>query len=168
MNALVPLFVNAISAQNLLKRLLQDVAVKTGGRFYGKGVKHLYRAFEKTAMRRDDENPYRSDNVYDMARGIVQYDTLEGVLHGLETLVHHPKIIVKRAKNRFLKPTSLGWADVMVNFHFRFQDDVTRHICEVQLCHTKLITVRKDPKYGGHKEYSRLRNAWELRELLSL
>jgi hypothetical protein len=74
------------------------------------------------------------------------------------------KICITRAKDRFGKPTSGGWADIMLNFHFEHDEGV--HICEVQLVHSQMFTMRKN--MGAHKTYSVFRAALELLEILGL
>merc|ERR1711959_114318 len=71
------------------------------------------------------------------------------------------KIDVLRVKNRFAEPTSGGWADFMVSF--RFRSDPNQHVCELQLCHKDMMTVRK--KMGAHREYAEFRSALELLEV---
>ena len=45
----------------------------------------------------------------------------------------------------------------MVNFYFK--DDPNRHICELQIAHSLLITAREE--YPGHLAYGKVRNAME-------
>merc|ERR1712037_172679 len=71
------------------------------------------------------------------------------------------KIDVLRVKNRFAEPTSGGWADFMVSF--RFRSDPNQHVCELQLCHKDMMTVRK--QMGAHHEYAEFRSALELLEV---
>ena len=71
-------------------------------------------------------------------------------------------IVITRSKGRFGHPTIGGWADIMVNFYFT--DDPNQHICELQLVHTQLFTVRK--KMGAHKSYGIFRAALELCEVV--
>ncbi len=64
--------------------------------------------------------------------------------------------------HQFRHPTSVGWADVLINFYFVSPANVAsyQHICELQLCHSKLMLSRKD--LGGHGVYSSLRSMDEL------
>merc|ERR1711934_928325 len=71
------------------------------------------------------------------------------------------KIDVLRVKNRFAEPTSGGWADFMISF--RFRSDPNQHVCELQLCHKDMGTVRK--QMGAHHEYAEFRSALELLEV---
>jgi hypothetical protein len=77
-------------------------------------------------------------------------------------------IKIHRVKNRFASPTSGGWADVLVSFSFDDErDDEDEggggHICELQLVHSQMMTVRSE--MGGHSEYNQFRSALELLEV---
>jgi hypothetical protein len=72
------------------------------------------------------------------------------------------KICVTRSKSRFGKPTSGGWADIMLNFYFKDDEEGLAHICEIQLVHAQLYGVRKN--MGAHKSYNDFRAALELCE----
>merc|ERR1712100_510309 len=65
-----------------------------------------------------------------------------------------------RIKNRFLHPTSGGWADCLVNFVFN--SDSNRHVCEVQLIHSEMMNARTE--CNAHAAYGRFRSAFELLE----
>ncbi len=70
-------------------------------------------------------------------------------------------ICLVRCKGRFGRPTSGGWADIMMNFHF--EDDAEwAHVCEIQLVHAELYNVRKN--MGAHGSYNEFRAALELCE----
>jgi hypothetical protein len=53
-------------------------------------------------------------------------------------------IVVVRIKDRFGSPTSGGWTDCMINFYFA--NDPNRHVCELQLIHEEMMTVRREMK----------------------
>jgi hypothetical protein len=72
------------------------------------------------------------------------------------------EICITRSKSRFGKPTSGGWADIMINFYFKDDEEGWAHICEIQLVHAHLYGVRKN--MGAHKNYSDFRAALELCE----
>lgn len=163
MDLLQDLFCHAQGCQKRLESVLMPIAKHTNGALHAKGTKHIYRAFEKTAMRRDPEQLYKSDIVLDMTRAILEYKTISGVLEGWNVLERQTGISIKRVKNRFLKPNGSGWADMVVSI--TFNDDPHAHVMEVQLCHMKLILCRK--QLGGHKEYAKYRNCLELKELYS-
>ena len=44
-----------------------------------------------------------------------------------------------RVKDRFAQPAA-GWRDCMVNFYVAA--DQARHVCEVQVAHSKMLTLR--------------------------
>ena len=71
---------------------------------------------------------------------------------------HGWKIV--RVKNRFADgaQTSGGWADCLLNIVR--SDDPHQHVCEVQLVHRKMLTLRKE--LGGHEAYNSYRTADEL------
>ncbi len=95
-------------------------------------------------------------------------------------------ICIVRCKGRFGRPTSGGWADIMLNFHFevvvflvsdwsitsdfslfhyihfRKDDSEWTHLCEIQLVHAELYNVRKN--MGAHRSYIEFRAALELCE----
>jgi hypothetical protein len=54
-----------------------------------------------------------------------------------------------RIKDRFRFPTDGGWADTLINFYFA--DDPSLHVCEIQLVHQQMMTVRKEQ--GAHTAY---------------
>ena len=70
-------------------------------------------------------------------------------------------ICLVRCKGRFGRPTSGGWADIMMNFHFEDDAEWT-HVCEIQLMHAELYSVRKN--MGSHRSYQEFRAALELCE----
>merc|ERR1719201_2750885 len=74
------------------------------------------------------------------------------------------EIHVLRVKNRFRKPTSSGWADLLINF--TFLSDPDQHVCEVQLVHEGMLTARKH--CNAHTAYSKFRSALELLETFGL
>jgi hypothetical protein len=63
-----------------------------------------------------------------------------------------------RAKCRFTRPTSGGWADLLVNF--TFPDDPHAHVMELQVQHDTLVRVRKQG--NAHARYGSFRAAAEL------
>jgi hypothetical protein len=70
-------------------------------------------------------------------------------------------ICLVRCKGRFGRPTSGGWADIMMNLHFE-DDTEWAHVCEIQLVHAELYSVRKN--MGAHGSYTEFRAALELCE----
>lgn len=71
-------------------------------------------------------------------------------------------ICMTRSKGRFGQPTSGGWADIMINFYFKDDKEGWAHICEIQIVHAQLYSIRKN--MGAHKTYNDFRAALELYE----
>lgn len=69
-------------------------------------------------------------------------------------------ITIVSIKNRLETPTTGGWADVVLKFHFT--NDPRKHVCEVQLAHVDMMRVRK--RMNAHRAYSEYRCAGELLE----
>jgi len=47
--------------------------------------------------------------------------------------------------------------------NFRFTDDESEHVCELQVMHKRMMTIRAD--MGAHKDYAQIRGAIEILEL---
>ena len=127
-------------------------------------LKSLARAFEKTAMKKADDNRFDSDRLLDLVRGMLVFQTVEGVAAALELLAD-PKDrgwTVVRIKNRMREPTGGGWADVLLNL--KANDDANHFICELQLVHKKMLVTREE--LGGHDAYNEFRTASEFLELV--
>ena len=140
-------------------------------------------AFE--GLRADRKHQWETEHVFDVVRGGLEFGStqqgcnmlefvlacdvqeaarsgkseLAGILANLGTA---ESIEIVRIKNRFFEPTSGGWADTMVNFFFT--EDPNEHICEIQLVHTQMMTVRKEQ--GAHGAYTQTRTAHELLEAI--
>ena len=125
-------------------------------------LKSLARAFEKTAMTK--ENRFDSDRLLDLVRGMLVFQTMEGVAAALEALGNSKDRgwTVVRMKNRMRKPTGGGWADVLLNL--TKNDDNQHFICELQLVHKKMLVTREE--LGGHDAYDEFRTAAEFLELV--
>jgi hypothetical protein len=99
-------------------------------------------------------------HICDVVRGAICSDSVAALANVYDILRSSRAINIVRVKNRMKHPNNSGWADCLVNFTFR--DDDTKHVCEVQLVHTKLFLVRKN--MGAHESYSFFRSALELLE----
>ena len=157
--------------------LLETIASKTNATFHNAGHKSLVRTCEKMFLTAGARNG-KPEVVCDVVRGTIEcrdFTTMINVQRLLcdldadlsvtgQTGGISETICTSRCKNRFGKPTSGGWADIMFNFYF--EDDETRHICELQLVHSQMYTVRKE--MGAHKTHSTFRAALELLEMLDL
>ena len=166
------------TGENVSKRydaMMTQVGRKTGATFHKASLKGLLRVCEKLTLT-PSPNTWKPERVCDICRGSIEckdFVTMTTVLRLLCDLDSElfvtgqaggilEKICITRTKDRFGHPTSGGWADIMVNFYF--EDDGDRHICEVQLVHSQLYTVRKN--MGAHQTYSMFRAALEIMEML--
>ena len=89
-------------------------------------------------------------------------DTLEDVVDVVGRLEASTAFRIVRVKDRINHPPPSKWRDVMVNLVLRA--DRTEHVCELQLCHRKMLTGREG--LDGHALYNRQRCADELLEKL--
>jgi hypothetical protein len=157
--------------------LMGSVATKTGTTFHKARAKGLVRILEKMPLTVGPTKG-KPQRVCDFVRGAIECNnfttmmsvkrllcdldsklTITGEAGGITE-----EICISRSKGRFGTPTSGGWADIMINFYFKDDDD--QHICELQLVHTQLYTVRKN--MGAHATYSVFRAALELLEMLGM
>jgi len=101
---------------------------------------------------------------------MIIYDSMDGVAEALRYFGSHKRIRLVRMKNRWLRPTSGGWADILLNVALsesgELPDEGRGVICEVQLVHRHLLTVRTS--MGGHHGYSSFRSAEELLDQLAM
>merc|ERR1719460_1743227 len=81
---------------------------------------------------------------------------------GLADIADHiltsDEVTVCRVKDRFTESSGAGWTDLMLNFYMN--DDENRHVCEVQLIHSKMLSQRTTQE--GHGAYNIFRAASEL------
>ena len=105
--------------------------------------------------------------VLDVVRGMIVVivgDTLSALAAVYDRLLKHPKLWLVRQKERFFEsPSAGGWRDLMANF-FLLHPDTGAVTCvvEIQLCHSKMLTARKD--LPGHLVCGPVRVAAELLE----
>jgi hypothetical protein len=154
--------------------LMTTIASKTHATFHKAGLKGLVRTCEKIFLTAGARNG-KTEIVCDVVRGTIEckdFTTMINVQRLLcdldadlsitgQTGGISESICISRCKNRFGEPTSGGWADIMFNFYF--EDDEAMHICELQLVHSQMYTVRKE--MGAHTTYSTFRAALELMEM---
>jgi len=158
-----------------------QVAKKSGGVYTAVPLKHIYRSLEKMFLQGDD--PRAQATVLDIVRGLLKFDSMEKMQKALEYMFacddrfpegrrggayfaaagNLPRVHVWRVKDRMAKPTSGGWADVMINFSFA--DDPNAHVCEIQFAHERMITDRKEG--GAHHGYGIYRAAFEILESIN-
>lgn len=118
-----------------------------------KTLKDAIRLCEKIAFCGD------ATSVSDMVRAMIVVQSMAGVDAVLEMLLELEAdgvIVIVRLKDRFCtSPSDGGWRDLMVNFFI--VDDKTKHICELQVVHEKMLTAREG--LSGHAIYDRVRTA---------
>ncbi|KAH8068952.1 hypothetical protein JL720_12161 [Aureococcus anophagefferens] len=147
-------------------------------------IKGFWRVAEKMGMHPDGGGYDRAHvaELLDVVRGSLCFENMKHLQNALLLLqccdvtdadtpdvVMDQRIEIVRVKNRFIEPTSGGWADAMINFRFVSSDkrwthgagDVG-HICELQLIHNDMLMVRKD--WGAHESYSIFRTSIQLLE----
>ena len=151
--------------------LMTMVASKTSTHFHPTPLKGILRICEKLAMA-PEWNP---GTVLDVVRGAIEcpsFSMMINVLRLLQDLDKELKVTgvaggiteeisIVRCKGRFGRPTSGGWGDIMLNFYFKDDTEWT-HVCEIQLVHAELYSVREN--MGAHRSYNEFRAALELCE----
>lgn len=140
-------------------------------------LKSQERVLEKTGLIADRNKLWDCSGVCDVVRAGLEYGQVSELLQVLLLLLAcdngqksplkatslgdgAESITIVRVKDRFTKPTCGGWADTMVNFYFA--DDTNKHIVELQLTHSLLMTVRT--AQNAHMGYNMFRTAQELLE----
>jgi len=120
--------------------------------------KRLFRSHEKVCL---GTGP---PGLLDVARGGIECPTMKNVCQAMHALLDEAKsgkLELLRIKMRFHLPSDGGWRDALVNF--RFTDDESQHVCELQVMHKRMMTIRAD--MGAHKDYAQIRGAIEILEL---
>ena len=126
--------------------------------FLPPNLKKMGRIIEKTILKRKDD-PGNANQVCDIVRGMITCDNMSQIADIVSHIGACTEIVVTRVKDRFFDaPSAGGWRDCMINFYLTA--DPHRHICEIQLVHTQMMTARKG--LPGHAVYNRVRNASEL------
>ena len=126
---------------------------KTGGSAQAAPLKGPWRALEKMVLRPAHKAGGELDAslLCDCLRGALNYkdftvinsvvelmtwlDDEMGDESRCEGIEERFRIRIIRIKCRFSLPTSGGWADLLVNF--RFLDDPSKHVCELQVSERK-------------------------------
>jgi hypothetical protein len=107
-------------------------------------LKHIYRAVEKTSMKKaGDPMLGAANNVCDIVRGMAVYSNfldMDSAVEMVQKAEARGELEILRTKSRFAQPTSGGWRDLVLNI--RFTADRSKHVCEVQFVHSKLLLVR--------------------------
>jgi len=176
-STLSELYRDGSSVYQRYNALLNAISVKTKCTFISAHIKGILRLSEKLCLT-PEPNQWKPARVSDIIRGTLECENFTimldvlRILRDLDPLLKvsgetggiTDLICITRGKGRFAAPTSGGWGDMMVNFYF--EADGRKHICEVQLVHTRLLTIRKN--MGAHKSYSVFRAALELCEMVGV
>mmetsp|Transcript_107860 Transcript_107860/g.336396 ORF Transcript_107860/g.336396 Transcript_107860/m.336396 type:complete len:545 (+) Transcript_107860:563-2197(+) len=134
------------------------VVHKAGGGRAEPSSKRLFRSHEKVCL---GTGP---PGLLDVARGGIECPSMKSVCQAMQALLDEAKagkLELLRIKMRFHLPSDGGWRDALVNF--RFTDDESQHVCELQVMHNRMMTIRAD--MGAHKDYAQIRGAIEILEL---
>ena len=130
-------------------------------------VCHRSRAYEKIVLQPREDGGARkcgadrgAAKIFDIVRDMFEGDAMDDLVELLDLIAKSDEIEVVRVKDRFSNPSPGGWRDVMINYRVKGH----RHICEVQIVHSKMLIARKE--LGGHDEYAAERSARELLEYL--
>ena len=116
---------------------------------------------QKEALETLEAESLDASGMLDTVRGMFECATMEHaveVMRALVALADEGKIALKRSKNRFSRPSAGGWMDCRVKFKL----GSTGCVCEVQIVHQQLLTVRSE--LGAHHSYATYRSAGELLE----
>eukprot|EP00035_Acanthoeca_spectabilis_P008589 m.155876 g.155876 ORF g.155876 m.155876 type:complete len:720 (-) comp14422_c0_seq4:106-2265(-) len=173
------LYENAREVCPKFDRLLSALAKASGGEYINAELKSPVRVIEKTRLQAETAARNSYGSTCDVVRGGLEYSSTGKLAQALELLLscdvnEHSnaklksallgeeasdlKIVIVRIKDRFNQPNPSGYADCMVNFYMA--DDESKHICEVQLLHSQLMTVRREQ--GSHRYNTKTRSAEEL------
>lgn len=148
-----------------LQAAVPNACGPNGGPLKAGPVKHSSRTIEK-AMLREEQSAGSADRVCDVRRALLEVKSMAAcgdVLEALLRLHENGTLVIVRVKDRIAQPAA-GWRDVLCNFYL--SADPQRHVCEVQVAHTKMLTARVG--LDGHKVYHRVRNAVELLEYMQV
>ena len=157
---------HAASIQPTYKKTILEIAATVDGvkTSIPLGLKKMGRIIEKTILKRKDD-PGNADQVCDIVRGMVECTNMSQIAAIVNCFQTRSDLTVTRVKDRFFKaPSAGGWRDIMINFYLN--SDSNKHICELQLVHTQMMTARKG--LPGHAVYNRVRNASELLLLMDI
>jgi len=160
---LVTLFAASAKVQGVLDELCAQCVRVTGhGKTSPGKLKGLLRGAEKCWL-----NGGNVGAICDVSRNMIVFDDMLGMVAALQHLSANKRIRIVRLKNRWAKPSSGGWADILMNVIFVSGCDASviesNIICEIQLVHKHMLTVRS--AMGGHDGYTSFRSAEELLEM---
>ena len=161
---LLKLYADAVGARSLSNGLIKELAKAHGVKLPEKPtpLKATIRILEKALLRPDA--PGKVDKICDVVRDMLTCEGMAGIAALVRAFLDDERIVVVRVKDRFDTPSGGGWRDVMINYYH--VADGAKHVCEVQIVHSSLLTARKG--LPGHAIYNVVRNANELLECVGL
>ena len=115
-------FVQAISVKPQFDRLFEAISEESGAaQLTLSPLKKMWRALEKTGLRVSEDLRWRADNVCDIVRCMLIFDTMEGFNKGLRCIEDRNgkqgNFCVVRVKDRLGTPLSSGWSVFSVSSH---------------------------------------------------
>ena len=166
------LYLEARNVRPVYEDFMTRMSLKTGGSYCPVRIKRVLRCVEKGAIHShskdksffkfDDEN-LKCDNVCDIVRGALAYDTLSNLTQGAQTILNSKEFTCMRFKDRFSrgKETCGGWRDAMITGYL--EKDSKRHLVEIQLHLNSLLKLRSmgGSVGGGHQLYATYRSLEE-------
>ena len=125
----------------------------SGGVHYAAKVKSTARAYQKVSRSYGG----KFERVTDLVRTTIVYDTVEGLIRGVEAIAADPDVRILTLKNRFasgyVDPLSTGYRDVSITLH---GVEVTGGlVCEVQLNLNDIFKIKIE---DGHRRYIAMRD----------
>ena len=141
-NDLNKIYQKSEEAKPDFQKLIEDVAMKTGGKAKIAPLKRRERAEQKI------QTDYEGDasKIKDILRASIIYKKYEQVESGLKQLQEDTKVVA--LKDRFAKPTPAGYRDALLNIQTK-----NGIIAEVQLHLEPILEAKKE----GHKYYEQQR-----------
>ena len=103
---------------------------------------------------------YKYDWCCSFVRGKVTAPTMKKLRVALQSVLKYRDdgmIVIDYVRDRFERPTAVGWRDLILGFHFA--DDEQRHILEVQFMHQTYASVAEE--LGSEENYDKGRAAVE-------
>ena len=143
----VELFCQAARVRKRVDAFMKRYEARKGGRLKpNAALKRNSRIAEKV-MLRPDHGERDAERIFDVVRDMYEAKTLCEVADVVDDMCTCNAVEVVRIKDRFHKPSRGGWSDCMINYVLC--DDPYRHICELQIAHSKLVVQRKELKAHG-------------------
>ena len=124
---------------------------------------------QHAALDASDPAALDASGVLDTVRGMLTANSMAHAHLALRCLVRRfgrqgtqrSRARLVRSKNRFVHPSGGGWMDCLLNVAVALPDG-REFVCEVQIVHAQLLTVRAE--LGAHHGYNDYRAALEMLE----